>query len=804
MKYLLFIILFLAIIMLMYSKRIKEGMENAKEREFNKQQEEYYKYREQGTLFDGMEEADKFVQYNPSKPESERLQSIQIDADKINYQPVDNAIEKCKTITSCDELNGTECGYCFKSNQFLYGDEQGPFTDVCPDGWVKTKEDCAKKRERDICKRVTSCHEMTGAASICAWCPVTNKAFAFKTVDGKLIPKYPEDKCEDPDLLTGEQLGLVSQENCSKFGEEHPCVGPNENTGPHSMACLQKLWKEAGGSERGTHAPDKNAAQSAWWNKRGWKAVFNDMKAWVNDANSSNWNWVKTHYKGVYGTDPNPCNSKYNPVPIECYQTLHEQTGCTAKGKLYPSKENIATWPNNFVGKNWTDQIKQGTWAKNSYTNAVNTYKNESHDQTIDYNKRNYAYELCYGGSLSAPPPIKVGDMVKLYITYPGWGDNTELHGYVAEIQGSSAKVFWEQIISADKTKHITRSAHLNAQTSMTEWLGAYAGDVPSKLINIVQPEINVKNLHLMESCKSNTDCNDAGCAMQIIAYVHYPNTNYSVAKNQINDLLYKIRSKMNSAVLCQFADIQFLVNNNLPYCACGWVERDGQYTSVYPSIHGTSGGCGGGQQKVISCGDNGPSWAGGKAGVYVRLTYNPSLVENTLKSIGLDGKVIAVVGKSEYIPNVIIPKEEVITKANGLLTSIYTSNARGDIGRLLGTRVSPQINYPYGVEVSSPHQVYEFYVKFSGKVIHTPTFRTVQFRLGSDDGSRLTINGEFVINMWRLQGYRKQSSNTIPFTSDLPIEVEMYQHYGGRAVTLEWSVNGGSWEIIPSSYFAH
>ena len=148
-------------------------------------------------------------------------------------------------------------GYCFYNDSFYYGDDKGPYTDVCPGGWVKTKEECQERRERAICDKVSSCHEMVGEASICAWCPTKNKAFVYKEEDGILVPKYPaKDSCVD-DSLSGTKLGLVKQSDCSKFDQEHPCIGPNENKGPHSAKCLAQLWKEAGCSVKGKSSPSQ-------------------------------------------------------------------------------------------------------------------------------------------------------------------------------------------------------------------------------------------------------------------------------------------------------------------------------------------------------------------------------------------------------------------------------------------------------------------------------------------------------------------------------------------------------------------
>jgi hypothetical protein len=199
-------------------------------------------------------------------------------------------------------------------------------------------------------------------------------------------------------------------------------------------------------------------------------------------------------------------------------------------------------------------------------------------------------------------------------------------------------------------------------------WLGSYCGQVPEMFNGILPASVNVKNLTLLSSCAApdtgngtgtagtDTDTSrSASCSMQNIVYVYYPGApgvSYSVSKSQIGSVMQKLRSVYDSATVCSKADIQYLVDSGLPYCACGWItDGNGGYTSVYPSTLGTSRGCGGGSQSVISCGDDGPSWASGKAGIYVRITAPPDEVMTKLKTAGFGGAVVATVGKNEYSP---------------------------------------------------------------------------------------------------------------------------------------------------------
>jgi hypothetical protein len=310
--------------------------ESFSENTFLKNQENYYKYRQQTPKT--FSSADNFLKYVPNNPPGKQLVTYTESPLQMNaYNKLDEEVEKCKTLTNCSQLDGTKCGYCYSDGNFYYGDEKGPETNVCLGKWVTTTKECNKVKERNICNKITNCNDMIGEASICGWCPTKNKAYPFKKENGILVPKYSEDKCDNIDAVTGNNLGLISQENCGEFSKNHPCVGPNENSGPHSLQCLEYLWSKAGGTSKGTHAPQNNPDQTEYWNKRGWKRVFQDMKQWVKDANSSIWSLVESHYKGVYGRDPDPCSKKLNPIPVDCYQQLFTQKGCLKKGKGYPT-----------------------------------------------------------------------------------------------------------------------------------------------------------------------------------------------------------------------------------------------------------------------------------------------------------------------------------------------------------------------------------------------------------------------------------------------------------------------------------
>jgi len=627
--------------------KLKKYKEALTEREFIQEEIDFYKYRESGNLMGGLKEANSFLAYNPTKPIGEQLvhpssgfvSGLDGGDNKIvtsTDNDVDTGVQQCSSITTCQELDNTPCGYCFYNNKFGYGDENGPLTDVCPGGWVKTTSQCLEKRERAVCETVKNCKEMVGDAAICAWCPTKNKAFVYKEQGGILVPKYSKDICKDVDITTGKSLGLVKQDDCDKFSNEHPCIGPNEDTGPHSMSCLSHLWKTAGGSSKGTVAPQNSARQGPDWNKQGWEPVYDDMKNWVKDANSNDWNSVKSHYKGVYGTDPEPCDNKYNPLPVECYQKLFTANGCSTKGSGYPTGSN-----SNYTTYKGTYSTMQ------KFIDYIKSLVSTSKDSNAVWSDKNKANENCYGNKLDAPMPPKPGDFIQYFFVHPTFGKSV-IKGFIASIPSPGfVTVFWTEAVINNKTYN-------RIDTSIQEQinvLGAVAGQTPFGLEGMNVPgQIDINNIQILNHCDGNSNSSSSNCELQHIIYLeYYGSSSYSIKLEQISDVLSKLNNAYPNGTISTLEDIQYLINAGVGNCAYGWAQNGDEYNCVLPSVRNSSPDCGGGAVKIFNSGTSTPGWSGGKAGLYARVIANPNDITSKLKKAGLKVKIVATIGKDHY-----------------------------------------------------------------------------------------------------------------------------------------------------------
>ena len=104
------------------------------------------------------------------------------------------------------------------------------------------------------------------------------------------------------------------------------------------------------------------------------------------------------------------------------------------------------------------------------------------------------------------------------------------------------------------------------------------------------------------------------------------------------------------------------------------------------------------------------------------------------------------------------------------------------------GSSPAPQIN--------SDH----FSVRWTGQV-RAPVSGTYTFTVTGDDGVRLFLNGQLVIDGWTDQ-YPTSYSDTTTLTAGTfyDIELQYYEHGGDASCQLRWSYPGQSTEVIPTS----
>jgi beta-glucosidase len=142
--------------------------------------------------------------------------------------------------------------------------------------------------------------------------------------------------------------------------------------------------------------------------------------------------------------------------------------------------------------------------------------------------------------------------------------------------------------------------------------------------------------------------------------------------------------------------------------------------------------------------------------------------------------------------PNGEIVDQSVLTPAQGtgpgLFAQYYNGNSLS--GTPIVTKVDPNVNFNWGgLSPTSGVPATNWSARWTG-TINPPTTGTYTFSLTSDDGSRLFINGQQIINNWADQPpTTKTGTVTLNAGQSATIEVDYFQDGGGSQVNLGWQV---------------
>jgi beta-glucosidase len=134
------------------------------------------------------------------------------------------------------------------------------------------------------------------------------------------------------------------------------------------------------------------------------------------------------------------------------------------------------------------------------------------------------------------------------------------------------------------------------------------------------------------------------------------------------------------------------------------------------------------------------------------------------------------------------------LTPSSGSGTGLFGQyhNSTDLSGAVVASRVDPAVDFVFGGQSPAAGvAATNWSVKWTG-TLHPPATGTYQFSLNSDDGSRLFVNGQQVINNWGNHG-PTTVTGSVALTAGQPvsIEVDYYQAGGGSQVSLGWQIPG-------------
>jgi hypothetical protein len=128
-----------------------------------------------------------------------------------------------------------------------------------------------------------------------------------------------------------------------------------------------------------------------------------------------------------------------------------------------------------------------------------------------------------------------------------------------------------------------------------------------------------------------------------------------------------------------------------------------------------------------------------------------------------------------------------------------YYDNA--DLTNLKITRTDPTVNFDWGTGTPDPSIAPDTYsARWTGTV--TPLFsETYTFYARTNDGVRLWVNNQLLVDNWVNQGATEKSA-TIALTAGqpYPIKMEYYQNTNTALAQLSWSSASQAKQIIPQS----
>lgn len=96
---------------------------------------------------------------------------------------------------------------------------------------------------------------------------------------------------------------------------------------------------------------------------------------------------------------------------------------------------------------------------------------------------------------------------------------------------------------------------------------------------------------------------------------------------------------------------------------------------------------------------------------------------------------------------------------------------------------------------------VENFSVRWTGQV-ESPITGAVTFSTQSDDGVRLWVDGDLIIDNWTLHGTTTDTASPVSLTAGekYDIRMEFYERGGGEVAILQWAYSGQSTQVIPQA----
>jgi hypothetical protein len=162
------------------------------------------------------------------------------------------------------------------------------------------------------------------------------------------------------------------------------------------------------------------------------------------------------------------------------------------------------------------------------------------------------------------------------------------------------------------------------------------------------------------------------------------------------------------------------------------------------------------------------------------------------------------------YVVSAINPQGESPNSSQASATPVAPGTGTGlkgdyydnmDFTVLRVTRTDPTVNFDWGIGSPDPSVgIDTFSVRWTGE-IEAPFAQTYTFYTVSDDGVRLRVNGQLVIDNWTDHG-PTENSGAIALSAGqrYAIQMDFYENGGGAVAQLSWASPSIAKEIVPQS----
>jgi hypothetical protein len=139
-----------------------------------------------------------------------------------------------------------------------------------------------------------------------------------------------------------------------------------------------------------------------------------------------------------------------------------------------------------------------------------------------------------------------------------------------------------------------------------------------------------------------------------------------------------------------------------------------------------------------------------------------------------------------------------------GLKGEYYSSSSAGMFTTKITERTDSTVNFDWGNGSPVPGVPSDlFAVRWTGSLT-APTSGTYTIYVTADDGVRVWIDGNLVIDAWKVQPPTEYSWTGPLSAGKHSIKIEYYENYYGAVMKLGWTIPGGSKVYpIPSSYLS-